>query len=494
MLFSYAVLAPVVGLSCFFGLEHGLCSMGWAFAGVTVPVVWILPAHLAGIVGGAAIARLCWRADRFSMHVAVLAAMALVGAGCFLVGGAERDPVARILFLLGTFCSSIPLPVLLHSFFRRTSESMLGVLLGSSMALGQIFWFFAFAKSALGVVFQPDCALAILTLGAGISAALLVHNSQEDHAAPPKEGAPWPEEDLGVSFSARTRSTLFFLVAVGGCFFLLNSMIDLLFFRYDSSDNPIPGEVSLYIWITYPLVGLLIDRQGAETSFFLTCLGLTILSPIISALSEGTVAYWLIFGLNLIGVHAGLLFLIIVFSKYAMRTRWPGFVTSVPYILMYASILSMRHFFEAVHPGRAFLILIALFLSAAFGHISLKVRHALALTGCGPRVQRCSAEVFSSPSMDVQAGDVSTRLADFAETYGLTPRETEVMDLLSKGAGTERILEVLCISESTAKTHIRRILHKTDMPNRSALVACFFQGACALSDFVRDDSRDAADA
>lgn len=48
----------------------------------------------------------------------------------------------------------------------------------------------------------------------------------------------------------------------------------------------------------------------------------------------------------------------------------------------------------------------------------------------------------------------------------LTPRELEVLSLLAKGEGTQQIARVLCISNSTTRNHIRRILRKLDAHTR----------------------------
>jgi len=48
----------------------------------------------------------------------------------------------------------------------------------------------------------------------------------------------------------------------------------------------------------------------------------------------------------------------------------------------------------------------------------------------------------------------------------LTPREQEVLDLLTKGLSNPEICERLVISEATAKTHVARILQKLGLRDR----------------------------
>jgi DNA-binding NarL/FixJ family response regulator len=50
----------------------------------------------------------------------------------------------------------------------------------------------------------------------------------------------------------------------------------------------------------------------------------------------------------------------------------------------------------------------------------------------------------------------------------LSARETEVLRLISRGLSNKEIADSLFISESTVKTHVRRILQKLNMPSRTA--------------------------
>ena len=57
------------------------------------------------------------------------------------------------------------------------------------------------------------------------------------------------------------------------------------------------------------------------------------------------------------------------------------------------------------------------------------------------------------------------------DTNGLTPREVEVLRLVSTGLNNHAIAERLCISEHTVHRHIANLLSKFDVPSRSAAVA-----------------------
>ena len=60
--------------------------------------------------------------------------------------------------------------------------------------------------------------------------------------------------------------------------------------------------------------------------------------------------------------------------------------------------------------------------------------------------------------------------AAFAEDYGLTRREDEVLSYLERGRSAKVIADALFVSESTVRTHIRRILEKTDLHSKQQVI------------------------
>lgn len=59
----------------------------------------------------------------------------------------------------------------------------------------------------------------------------------------------------------------------------------------------------------------------------------------------------------------------------------------------------------------------------------------------------------------------------------LTPRQLDVLRLLARGLSNKAIATDLHISESTVKVHIRAIMERTGMLNRTQIVALFFGGS-----------------
>ena len=68
------------------------------------------------------------------------------------------------------------------------------------------------------------------------------------------------------------------------------------------------------------------------------------------------------------------------------------------------------------------------------------------------------------------AGYTQDTVNQVSAQYQLSPREREVMDLLIQGRTYDQIADTLCISLSTAKTHIGRIYRKTRVTNKVELI------------------------
>jgi len=90
------------------------------------------------------------------------------------------------------------------------------------------------------------------------------------------------------------------------------------------------------------------------------------------------------------------------------------------------------------------------------------------LTRLDARFDMSSAQALR----DRLASPQRPRSAAPVETAVLTPREVEVLRLISSGLGNQAIAERLFISEHTVHRHVANTLSKLDVPSRSAAVAC----------------------
>jgi DNA-binding NarL/FixJ family response regulator len=78
---------------------------------------------------------------------------------------------------------------------------------------------------------------------------------------------------------------------------------------------------------------------------------------------------------------------------------------------------------------------------------------------------------------DVHAGmkprrpEIEMRLAKRGASLSLTPREVEVLELLSQGMRDKEIAAVLGIADGTAHNHLKNIFGKLDVKDRTAALA-----------------------
>jgi len=71
--------------------------------------------------------------------------------------------------------------------------------------------------------------------------------------------------------------------------------------------------------------------------------------------------------------------------------------------------------------------------------------------------------------------DVTSRLASRKSFEQLTPREAEVLDELAKGLANKQIADSLHITEHTVKDHVKNILAKLRVADRTEAVAVAVQ-------------------
>ena len=81
-------------------------------------------------------------------------------------------------------------------------------------------------------------------------------------------------------------------------------------------------------------------------------------------------------------------------------------------------------------------------------------------SGDAPRAEAAFVPENASFSDDLEA---------FASDYGLTRREAEVVPYIYKGRSA-KVIANLCVSESTVRTHIRRIYEKTEVHSKQELI------------------------
>lgn len=126
--------------------------------------------------------------------------------------------------------------------------------------------------------------------------------------------------------------------------------------------------------------------------------------------------------------------------------------------------------FVAIYPIGVALLFVQ--RSAASGNDALQAQAA----GGGPAADG-KDEPAAAPS-DEQVGELmkdyyAGRLADFAGTYGLTPREAQVCAHLVRGRSVKFVCQELSITENTAWTHIKNLYAKCGVGSKQELMDLF---------------------
>lgn len=94
-----------------------------------------------------------------------------------------------------------------------------------------------------------------------------------------------------------------------------------------------------------------------------------------------------------------------------------------------------------------------------------------------PSVMRRLVDTFAHTSRAHSSTASATAQAMIA---GLTEREREILSLVATGADNTRIAEALFISPATVKTHLARIMAKTDAHDRAQLVILAYEGGLVI--------------
>lgn len=129
---------------------------------------------------------------------------------------------------------------------------------------------------------------------------------------------------------------------------------------------------------------------------------------------------------------------------------------SVAVVILTASELD-EHLFQAMQLGASGYLLKNLDADELFDMISGVVRDEVAMT-----------RAMASRLLKIMA---STNRQTADSSRDLTEREMEVLQLLAQGASNPQIAEELFITVNTVKTHIRHILTKLQLENRTQAAA-----------------------
>jgi len=95
------------------------------------------------------------------------------------------------------------------------------------------------------------------------------------------------------------------------------------------------------------------------------------------------------------------------------------------------------------------------------------------------RIQDLQAEVRELLTTRSPRQDGEGRLEALVQLWSLSPRQTDVLRLLSSGASNKEIGHQLGVAERTVEIHVTELLRKSGLENRARLVARFWSGSAS---------------
>ncbi len=87
------------------------------------------------------------------------------------------------------------------------------------------------------------------------------------------------------------------------------------------------------------------------------------------------------------------------------------------------------------------------------------------------RAARISGPEPSAIAVTIEDASPAERLAMFARAFGLSPREAELLTLLTTGVDTRLLARQLIVSEHTVQDHLKSIFAKTATRSRQSLLS-----------------------
>lgn len=126
---------------------------------------------------------------------------------------------------------------------------------------------------------------------------------------------------------------------------------------------------------------------------------------------------------------------------------------------------------RTIFGGVGVLVLVALLLGPMPHVYEVVRRGACHSEAAGNNAENTDEGAESAAAVSLQREELAEAHLDaFASTHRLSPREREILGLISKGRDVPYIEQELVLSKSTVKTHIRHIYEKCEVSSRQALI------------------------
>ena len=364
-----------------------------------------------------------------------------------------------IPFSMRALCVGMFWPFALYAFFQVTPPGSRGLLLGLLIAAGELIWlvllpathFFLSdlsTQTLLGFMLKLQIVLQC-SIGLALAAFFTLHATEAPRAP-----------DLSARDAAPSALPLFFVAAtlLYTAYGLISGLSLPKFTRAIVSEN-----AHLALLLAMPAAGALMDRGGRMLLAVLPCLALIAPAMLFTRDAATQEALYIALYVGRQGVFLATLLLAVRLIRNSTR---------LPLAFALAHILTSIGAMAGNAIARALENLalkggLALCLVLAFAVLLLRLRgylSALPLT---------RDEDMPMPEPGLRITPVSDRLAAFGKTYGLSGQENMVMELLAQRRSTEDIAKAMNVAEKTVRTYVSRMLQKTKVPNRAALITLF---------------------
>jgi DNA-binding CsgD family transcriptional regulator len=360
------------------------------------------------------------------------------------------------------------MPVGMTLFFRTAPAGREGFFYGLVMTLGELLWVALFPLLGGGfddLTASPGRAFHLFTLhcltmgvtGLCLGTAFYLRDA--------------PKTNMnGPAVSKETRAALLWIFGAGmGVFILMGLEMGMILPKAALA----PGLITLPHFIPLfflPVAGRMLDGEKPGRLMLLlvpACLSLPFLVP---AQANGLLDPLALFCLLSVTRQTLLLAVLTVCARL-MKTHnlLPLLLTLAHCLHLMQAVGALPRGLLAVFPYGVFAV--ALFLAVgtvcclwSFRSLLIRKPKLWAL----PQEKVASMPEAGLP-MEVDPG----RLAAFAKNYGLSRQEFSVMAMLVEGRSTDDIAKVMNVAESTVRKYVSRMLQKTAVPNRVALMALF---------------------
>ena len=384
-----------------------------------------------------------------------VACAAVAGAGS--LGAAAPGPVGVAGAVVGGFAAAAAFLAAFSGGLRALPPNMRG------SAFAAVFFLAGFVNTSTDLSelewlkVAGTMPNAVMATACGALAALVAHFA----------GAPFNTRILAVPDAERAGAPSLprLMLLTVCCFVLMYVAVSLK----DSVAYPVAVEsvvdsgfiryVELPMWV---VAGVVCDRVGRSELFALCTLcafvgsaGL-IAEPHTSASALCTLCSYFC----LIGFPTACVCLAVDISCYVARPAYVGAFCFAP-VVVGAAVGAGITMFVGQAPGES------LFLAstACLALFSLCASYLLK----GLRSYR--ELLAATPVIELAGSDAPMRdIAAIAERFGLTRRETEVLELVFRGLTVQQMADELVVSKSTVKFHVTNILRKTGSENRQKMI------------------------